>query len=157
MDVTSYVNHALVSPLCDAIAAELGPKTAYDDLVNDPSLTDADLRAACLGGQPEAGACSHIDAGVMNSCDPSTFTAVPATCSATVGDYGDCLTAIGPDYDGYAGTAPTCATLTAASLRAYFGADGGGTLGPAAPAACAPFVTGGSCSGVAMPGTGTKK
>ncbi|HVV49093.1 MAG TPA: hypothetical protein VHO06_05505, partial [Polyangia bacterium] len=146
-----------VHPLCDAIAAEIGPQKAYQDLQYNPAWTDADVRADCLAARPEAGACDDIDAGMMNTCDPSTFSALPATCTATVSDYGACLSAIGPDYDSYAGAAPTCATLTVAGLRAYFATDGGGSLGPASPAPCLTFSTGGACAGTPMPGGGSKK
>ncbi len=151
-DVDNYVNSAFVPVLCTDIRALLGPQAAYNDLTANPSATDAELRAACAAELAEAGSCNNIDASVANTCSASSFATVPSTCTATVGDYATCVNAIDPSYVQYGTAVPSCGTLTVASLRAYYAADGGGTTGPAPPAACAVFNSG-SCSGVSMPGT----
>ncbi len=156
-DVDNYIDSAVVPVLCGAIRDLLGPKAAYNALVANPSSTDADVRAACVAELAEAGSCSNVDASVQNSCDASSFVTVPATCTATVGDYATCIDAINPAYSQYGAAVPSCSTLTVASLKAYFAADGGGTLGPADPAPCAIFGPYASCSGVSMPTTGTKE
>jgi hypothetical protein len=156
-DLDNYIDRAVVPVLCGTIRDLLGPKAAYNALLANPSSTDADVRATCVAELAEAGSCSNVDASVQNSCDASSFATVPATCTATVGDYATCIDAINPAYAQYGAAVPSCGTLTVASLRAYFAADGGGTLGPADPAACAIFGPYAACSGVVMPTTGSKE
>jgi trimeric autotransporter adhesin len=152
-DLQSYVDNNLFPTLCRAEAASSGPEAAYFDLLENPTATDSELRAACAAGGADAGSCLSLsaDAGT-GSCDISE---VPSTCQATVGDYTKCINdSTAADLQFYA-SVPSCSTLTAASVMAYFAADGGASAGPAEPTSCSKFdstcdVDGGSSVTSAM-------
>ena len=138
-DVQSYVNNSFFPAVCRASTALLGPRAAYLDLLQNPTASTSELQAACVSAADrDAGdSCSTnlADAGT-ETCNISQ---VPSTCQATVGDYTKCINdSTAADLQLFA-SAPSCSTLTAASLMAYFGADGGSTSNPAQPESCSKF------------------
>jgi hypothetical protein len=141
-DLDTYVDHTLPE-LCNAAAATAvnGLEAARVDLIENPNTPDAQLRADCSAADADAGAnasrCTDLlqDAGTQ-TCDISS---TPATCEATVGDYTKCLNDTTTSSLQYYASFPTCSTITAASVNAFFAADGGLSSGPPEPASCAMF------------------
>jgi hypothetical protein len=142
-DVENFVDHTFLPELCNAAAAASvnGLEAAYVDLIENPSTTDAQLRADCSAADADAGAnagrCTDSlqDAGTQ-TCDISS---TPATCQATVADYTKCLNDTTTSSLQYYASLPNCSTVTAASVNAFFAADGGLSAGPPEPASCAMF------------------
>jgi hypothetical protein len=89
-------------------AARLGLSTAQ------PS--DATLRATC--SQTYNSCLSGGDGGITStsSCDPSTFTTEPSTCTATVGDLTMCANASVTATNQEVAGLPSCSSVTAANL-----------------------------------------
>ena len=138
-ELESYVNNNVFPSLCRAASSLSGPEAAYFDLLGNPTASDTELRAACVAAATaDAGnGCAGFtaDAGT-ETCDISK---VPSTCQATVGDYATCINdQAAADAQLYA-SVPSCSTLTAASLTAYFGADGGASADPPEPTSCSKF------------------
>jgi hypothetical protein len=138
-DVESYVDNSFFPAICRAAMGLSGPEAAYLDLLQNPTASTAELQAACASAAAtDAGnSCSNpLGDGGTQTCNISQ---VPSTCQATVGDYTKCVNdSTAADLQLYA-SAPTCSTLTAASLMAYFAADGGSSANPAQPASCSMF------------------
>jgi hypothetical protein len=136
-DLGTYVDKNVVPALCQASYSLAGPEAAYLDLLQNPAATNSELRAICASEVVDAGSCSELGAdGGTGSCNISQ---VPSTCQATVGDYATCINdETTADLQLYA-SVPSCSTLTAASLTAYFAADGGSSANPPEPASCAQF------------------
>jgi hypothetical protein len=143
-DVESYVDNTFFPAICRATASSLsGPEAAYLDLLQDPTASTSELQAACASAatRDSGSACpdTFVDAGTQ-TCNISQ---IPSTCQATVGDYAKCINdSTAADLQLYA-SAPSCSTLTAASLMAYFAADGGSS-NPPEPASCSTFES--TCS-----------
>jgi hypothetical protein len=138
-DLESYVNNNLFPSICKEASALSGPEAAYFDLLENPSATDADLRAACVSAAAmDAGnPCTDIQLdGGTETCDISQ---IPATCQATVGDYTTCINDMATADNQLYASVPSCSTLTAASVTAYFAADGGASAEPPEPASCSKF------------------
>jgi hypothetical protein len=143
-DINNYADHTFLPELCNAAAAASvnGLAAAYADLIENPGVTDAKLRVDCSAADADAGAnaskCTDSlqDAGTQ-ICDD--FSSTPATCQATVGDYTKCLNDTTTSSLQYYASFPSCSTITAASVNAFFAADGGLNAGPPEPASCAMF------------------
>jgi hypothetical protein len=135
-DLESYLDNNLFPSICKASSALAGPEAAYFDLLENPSASDTELRAACVSGAAvDAGdSCSDFlaDAGT-ETCNISE---IPSTCQATVGDYTTCINAMSAADAQLYTSVPSCSTLTAASVTAYFAADGGLSAEPPEPASC---------------------
>ncbi len=138
-DVESYVDNTFFPAICKAGTALLGPEAAYLDLIQNPTATTSELQATCASAAAmDAGdSCSNpLSDGGTETCNISQ---VPSTCQATVGDYTKCINdSTAADLQLYA-SVPSCSTLTAASLMAYFAADGGSSSNPAQPESCSKF------------------
>jgi hypothetical protein len=142
-DLENYIDHTFFPEFCNAAAASSlsGVTAAYFDLLENPSTTDAQLRADCTAADADAGltasTCSSalLDAGTQ-TCNISS---IPSTCQITVSQYATCIndtTTGGLQY--YAGF-PSCSTITAAGLNALFAADGGISEGAPEPPSCAMY------------------
>ena len=136
-DLQNYVDSNVFPALCRASASLAGPEAAYLDLLQNPSASTPELQAVCAGEVVDAGSCSDLSAdGGTGTC---SISQVPSSCQATVGDYTTCVNdSTAADLQLYA-SIPSCSTLTAASLMAYFAADGGSSANPAEPASCSRF------------------
>ena len=137
-DVQSYVDNTFFPAVCRGGSALLGPEAAYLDFLQNPTASTSELRATCTSAaaMDAADTCpdSFVDAGTQ-TCNISQ---IPSTCQATVGDYAKCINdSTNADLQLYA-SVPSCSTLTAASLTAYFAADGGSS-NPPEPASCSTF------------------
>jgi hypothetical protein len=143
-DVQNYVEHTEIPLLCNSVVPTEGIAAARAVLRDNPSATNAQLQAACAQSEADAGSCPFtLDPdGGLGTCDVSS---IPATCQATVGDETKCANDTLASYVQFTNAIPKCSSLTAASLSAYTAADGGGAAGPAEPASCAMFDTGGAC------------
>ena len=79
---------AVLPDLCGTVAL----LTTYAQSMVDPTATDAQLQATCSDATRQC-----IANGVTTTCEP-----VPATCTATVGEFGACLSdgsrALQPDW-----------------------------------------------------------
>ena len=152
-DVETYVNDIFFPAVCNASSSLTGLEAAYIDLLQNPSASNSELQAACASAAGDAGSCSDflVDGGTA-TCNISS---VPATCQATVGDYTKCINdQSAADLQFYA-SVPGCGTLTAASVKAYFAADGGSSVDPPQPVSCTKFdstcnVDGGTTSPASM-------
>jgi hypothetical protein len=134
-DVESYLDSTFLPMLCHASAPLTGLEAAYLDLVQNPSASNSDLQAVCAGAAGDAGSCSDLGDGTQ-SCDVSSE---PSTCQATVGDFTKCLDDTSAADAQYYATLPSCSTLTAASVTAFFEADGGSSFNPPEPTSCSMF------------------
>jgi hypothetical protein len=142
-DIENFIDHSFGPALCNAAAASSvnGLEAAYFDLLENTTATDAQLRADCTAADADAGAgartCASefLDGGVQ-TCNVSS---IPSTCQATVGDYTKCLNDTSTSSVQYYAGFPSCSTLTAASVSAFFAADGGITEGAPEPASCTMF------------------
>jgi hypothetical protein len=135
-DVGSYFDSTFLPMLCHASAPLSGLEAAYLDLLENSSASNSELQAACTGAAADAGSCSDLEDGGTQSCDVSSE---PATCQATVGDFTKCLDdTTAADLQYYA-SLPSCSTLTAANVTAFFQADGGSSLNPPEPTSCSMF------------------
>jgi hypothetical protein len=135
-DINSFFDNTLTATLCTAQDPDFGLEAAAAYLEANPSATDAQLQATCAQAAVDGGSCrvtGSVDGGIA-SCDTAS---IPSTCQATVGDYATCLNATEAAYVQFIAAIPSCGSLTAASLTAYFATDGGGTVGPTEPSSCA--------------------
>ncbi len=134
-DLQSYRGNSSAF-LCQA-SSSVGPLTdAYLDLLQNPTASDSELQTVCASDVVDAG-CILVDAGTYN-CDPSVL---PSTCVATVGDYTTCVNDRSAAFAKFDSSLPSCSTLTAASLKAIFEADGGSGLEPPEPPSCSTFYS----------------
>ena len=130
-DIQSYYDNSFQSA-CQASSGLPGLEDAYLDLLQNPTASNSELQSVCASDTQDGGCSDFVDGGT-DSCDVSN---VPATCEATVGDYTTCVNDMTTaDRQVYA-SLPSCSTLTAASLTALFGADGGPDLDPPEPTSC---------------------
>jgi hypothetical protein len=136
-DIQRYVDSNVFPALCRASSSLAGPEAAYLDLLQNPAATDSELRAVCASEVVDAGSCS--DFGTDGGTETCNLSQVPSSCQATVGDYTTCVNdSTAADLQLYA-SVPSCSTLTAASLTAYFAADGGSSATPPEPNSCSKF------------------
>ena len=115
-DFDSYGTTTLTPDLCKLLAIEataLSP-SFLGALTAQPS--DATLRMICT--QSYNSCLSGGDGGITttSSCDPSTFTTEPSTCTATVGDVTMCVNADLTAFNQEAAALPSCSSVTAANL-----------------------------------------
>jgi hypothetical protein len=142
-DVASYDDHTLIPTLCNSGASTsiAGLTAAYLDLRGNPAATDAQLRAECTAANADSGSSSSeclsalLDGGVR-TCD---FSSTPSTCQATVGDFTKCTNDKTAAALQYYASFPSCSSITAASLNAFFAADGGVRTDPSEPTSCSMF------------------
>jgi hypothetical protein len=112
-DFDSYATTALTPDLCKLLAIEA---TALSLSVSGAQPSDATLRTTC--SQTYNSCLSGGDGGITttSSCDPSTFTSEPSTCTATVGDLTMCVNADLTATNQELATLPSCGSVTAANL-----------------------------------------
>jgi len=142
-DGQSFIEHTYIPTLCSVFTPIQGVNSGYSYLQDNPTATNAQIQAACTQANADAGACAFTIDPDAGSCD---ITSIPSTCQATVADYTKCINDTTTSFKQFGTTIPSCSSLTAASVSAYFAADGGGEIGPPTPAGCAEFNTGGACS-----------
>jgi hypothetical protein len=132
-DLDAYVEQASLDRACGQWgldqAAALAAKT--------PASSDADLQAACTQGYNQ---CLSGDAGLTTGspCDSSTVSQVPSSCTATVGQLETCTEDRQVASNQMVASRPSCASLTAATLKAALSPDAG-TGRFTDPASCTPF------------------
>ena len=151
-DLQKFFDNTFIPTICNSSANVAGAEAAYVDLIGNPSATDSELRAACTAASADAGPNGCTDAlvdGGTGSCDISS---VPTTCQATVGQYTTCINDTNRVTGQFYAAFPSCSTLTAASVKALFAADGGASQGPPEPTSCSMFDSTCSVDG----GTSTK-
>ena len=96
--------------------------------------TEADLRSGCSSTES---ACGQSDAGT----GPTTCEPLPATCTATVAQYSDCIKDEAVLFSQTVSTLPGCSTLTRADFDAIYNALGNAPGGATPPASCAALAT----------------
>jgi len=134
-DIESYFDNTFLPSLCRASSSLPGLEDAYLDLLQNPTATNSELQTVCAGGAQDGGCSDSVDGGT-GSCD---ISGVPSTCQATVGDYTKCINDMTTADVQFYASLPTCSTLTAASLKAFFEADGGSSFGAPEPTSCSKF------------------
>jgi hypothetical protein len=144
-DGDNFIEHTYIPTLCDIFTPTSGIEAATQYLQDNPAATNAQLQTACAQSEADAGTCLFTEDpdGGLGTCN---IGSIPASCQATVGDETKCLNDTVTALAQYTDSVPKCSSLTAAIVNAFAAADGGGTLGPAEPASCAVFETGGACS-----------
>jgi len=112
-DFDSYAKTALTPDLCKVIAIEAASLTLLASSTTQPS--NATLQMACTEAY---NGCLTGDGGFTNtsSCDASTFTTEPSTCTATVGDVTMCTNADLTMTNQELAQLPSCSSVTAANL-----------------------------------------
>jgi hypothetical protein len=113
-DFDTYATTALTPDLCKLLAIEETALSLSFSSTAQPS--DATLRMTCT--QTYNSCLSGGDGGITttSSCDPSTFTTEPATCTATVGDVTMCTNASVTATKQELAELPSCNSVTAANL-----------------------------------------
>ncbi len=134
-DIESYFDNTFLPSLCQATSSLPGLEDAYLDLLQNPTASNAELQTVCASDAQDGGCSDFVDAGT-DSCDISS---VPSTCEATVGDYSKCINDMTTTDVQFYASLPSCSTLTAASLQAFFEADGGSSFDAPEPASCSKF------------------
>jgi hypothetical protein len=142
-DLGSYFDHTYIPAICNgaAFSSLNGLEAAKVDLAENPNATDAQLRADCTAADADAGASAStclgffLDGGTQ-TCNVSS---IPSTCQATVGDFTKCTNDRTAATAQYYAAFPSCATITAASVNAFFAADGGISDGVPESTTCAMF------------------
>jgi hypothetical protein len=111
-DFDNYGKNALTPDLCKLIAVE---STALTLLSSTTQPSDAMLQTACTQAY---NGCLTGDGGLTttSSCDPSSFTGEPSTCTATVGDLTMCANADLTTTNQELAQLPSCSSVTAANL-----------------------------------------
>jgi hypothetical protein len=134
-DIESYFDNTFLPSVCQASSSLPGLEDAYFDLLQNPTASNTELQTVCASDAQDGGCSDFVDGGT-GSCDISD---VPSTCQATVGDYTTCINDMTTaDVQLYA-TLPTCSSVTAASLKAFFEADGGSSFDAPEPTSCSKF------------------
>jgi hypothetical protein len=112
-DFDTYATTALSPDLCKLLAIEA---TALLSFSATAQPSDAALRMTCT--QTYNSCLAGGDGGITttSSCDPSTFTTEPATCTATVGDLTMCTNASVTATKQELAELPSCSSVTAANL-----------------------------------------
>jgi hypothetical protein len=130
-DIDNY-GRAESPTICKATASITGLAAAYIDLLGNSAATTAELQAACTAASQDAGTC-----GPTGTCN---IGSIPSSCQATVGDYTTCINQeLTADLQ-YFDSLPSCGSITAASLSAFFATDGGASsAGPMESATCMMF------------------
>ena len=134
-DISSFFDSTFLPELCRASSSVPGLEDAYLDLLQNPTASNSELQSVCASDTQDGGCSDFVDGGT-DSCDVSN---VPATCDATVGDYATCVNDMTFADVQFYSSLPGCSTLTAASLKAVFEADGGSSLNPPEPTSCSKF------------------
>ncbi len=129
-DLMNYVKTTLSPTLCGSELKGFGLSAAYNLLLQNPSATDGDLEGACA----QAAASDAGSACTTGSCNTSSE---PATCMATVADATKCVNDDTAALQSYYDSLPNCASLTAATLKAFASRDGGSAQ--TVPASCSMF------------------
>jgi hypothetical protein len=135
-DLESYLNNNLFPSICKEASALAGPEGAYLDLLENSSASDAELRAACVSAAAMDAGNSCSDFVADGGAETCNISQIPSTCEATVGDYTTCINDMSSADTQLYASVPSCSTLTAASVTAYFAADGGASAEPPEPASC---------------------
>jgi hypothetical protein len=142
-DLANYDDHTLILSLCNAAASSsvAGLTAAYFDLRGNPAATDAQLRADCTAANADSGSSSSdcISALADGGTQTCNISSTPSTCQATVGDFTKCINDQTAAALQYYASFPSCSSITAASLKAFFAADGGVDEGPPEPTSCSMF------------------
>jgi hypothetical protein len=112
-DIDNYGTNALTPDLCKLLAIESTALTLFASSSTTPS--NATLQMACAQAY---NACLSGDGGLTttSSCDPSTFTSEPSTCTATVGDLTMCANAGLTTTNQELAQLPSCSSVTATNL-----------------------------------------
>jgi hypothetical protein len=111
-DADNYTT-TLTPDLCKLLAIETTALTL--ELSGTAPPSDAMLQAACTQAYND---CLSGDGGFTStsSCDPSTFTSEPSTCTATVGDLTTCVNADFATTKQELAQVPSCSSVTSANL-----------------------------------------
>jgi hypothetical protein len=146
-DIESYFDSTFLPSLCHASSSLPGLEDAYLDLLGNPTASNSELQTVCASDAQDGGCSDFVDGGA-GSCDIAN---VPSTCEATVGDYTKCVNDTTTSDVQFYASLPTCSTVTAANLKAFFEADGGSSFGAPEPTSCSKFdstcdVDGGSAA-----------
>src|SRR5580698_2592124 len=136
-DIATYVDDKVVPTLCGHNAQIAGLEGAELLLLQNPSATNTELQAACIQtvATTDAGSCGPVDGGTQ-ACN---VTSEPAGCTATVADLTTCANDDFSALSSYYDSLPSCASLTSATVTAFFALDGGLDTGPPVPTACSAF------------------
>ncbi len=112
-DFDAYATSALTPDLCKLLAIEATALSLSFSSTGQPS--DATLQMTCTQTYNN---CLSGDGGVTStsSCDPSTFTTQPSTCTSTVGDLTMCANADLATAKQEVAGLPSCSSVTAANL-----------------------------------------
>ena len=112
-DIDTYATNALTPDLCKLLAIEATALSLSFSSTGQPS--DATLQMTCTQGY---NSCLSGDGGVTStsSCDSSTFTTEPSTCTATVGDLTMCANADLASAKQELAGLPSCSSVTSANL-----------------------------------------
>jgi len=113
-DFDNYATTALTPELCKLLAIEATALSLSVSSGAQPS--DAALRMTCT--QTYDSCLSGGDGGLTttSSCDASTFTTAPSTCTATVGDLTMCVNGDLNATNQELAALPSCSSVTAANL-----------------------------------------
>jgi hypothetical protein len=129
-DFDAYATN-MTPELCKLLAIDTTALSLSFSSTAQPS--DATLRATCT--QAYNSCLTGGDGGftTTSSCDPSTFTTEPSTCTATVGDLTMCVNADLTATKQEAAELPSCSSVTATNLLSALAtiaaqADGGTSM-----------------------------
>jgi hypothetical protein len=101
----------------------------------DSTATDTDLQNACSSAQSlcEKGGSQPLDAGTSST---SSCTPPPSDCTATIGEYEDCLNDAHALLVKETASIPACNTLTRSELKAAATPTDGGGASVTSPPSC---------------------
>ena len=113
-DFDAFGTTALTPDVCKLLAIEATALSLSFSSTGQPS--DATLQMTCT--QSYNNCLSGGDGGVTStsSCDPSTFTTEPSTCTATVGDLTTCTNADLATAKQEVAGLPSCSSVTSSNL-----------------------------------------
>jgi hypothetical protein len=140
-DLANYDDHTFIPTICSSAASASGLTAAYRDLQDNSAATTVQLRADCAAASADSGTSDSdclsvfLDGGTQ-TCDISS---TPSACQATVGDFTKCTNDRTAAALAYYASFPSCSSLTATSLSAFFAADGGVGAGATTPTSCSMF------------------
>jgi hypothetical protein len=117
-DFDAYAKSALTPDLCKLLAIEVTALSLSFSSTAQPG--DAMLQMACTQSYND---CLSGDGGFMStsSCDPSTLSTQPSTCTATVGDLTMCANVEVTTANQELAGLPSCSSVTAANLLTALG------------------------------------
>ncbi len=133
-DIDNYVQQFLFPSLCDQVRRSNAAESTYRYLQQNPTATNAQLQAMCAQSEADTSCLFDADGGT-ETCNASSIP----SCQATVGNYSKCLNDESGAENQFIDSIPSCSSLTAASLNAFFAADGGVSTGPTEPTSCSMF------------------